>query len=92
VLLSWHRLLDTSLPMRFPRGALPSGGKLIFVNRGKNAVVVRLGRKPISEGVNIVAAHVDAPRIDVKQNPLFESTGLGLFQTHYYGGIRSISG
>ena len=69
-------------------GALPSGGKLIFVNRGKNAVVVRLGRKPISEGVNIVAAHVDAPRIDVKQNPLFESTGLGLFQTHYYGGIK----
>jgi aspartyl aminopeptidase len=68
--------------------ALPAGGKLIFINRGKNAVIVRLGKRPLGEGVNIVAAHVDAPRIDVKQNPLFESTGLGLFQTHYYGGIK----
>ena len=68
--------------------ALPKGGKLIFINRGKNAVIVRLGKRPLGEGVNIVAAHADAPRIDVKQNPLFESTGLGLFQTHYYGGIK----
>ncbi len=67
---------------------LPKGDKLFFVNRGKNAVLVRLGRLPLSRGVNMVAAHVDAPRIDIKQNPLFESTGLGLFQTHYYGGIK----
>ena len=68
--------------------ALPKGGRLIFVNRGKNAVIVRLGKAPLAQGFNMVAAHVDAPRIDVKQNPLFESTGLGLFQTHYYGGIK----
>jgi len=68
--------------------ALPTGGKLLFINRGKNAVIVRLGKRPLGEGVNMIAAHVDAPRIDVKQNPLFESTGLGLFQTHYYGGIK----
>jgi len=68
--------------------ALPRGGRLIFVNRGKNAVIVRLGKAPLAQGFNMVAAHVDAPRIDVKQNPLFESTGLGLFQTHYYGGIK----
>src|SRR5450830_1815863 len=60
--------------------ALPKGGKLIFINRGKNAVIVRLGKRPLGEGVNIIAAHVDAPRIDVKQNPLFES--------HYDGGIK----
>ncbi|MGB9666217.1 MAG: aminopeptidase [Candidatus Cryosericum sp.] len=67
---------------------LPKARKLLFVNRGKNAVLVRMGQRPLSEGFNMVAAHVDAPRIDVKQNPLFESTGLSLFQTHYYGGIK----
>jgi aspartyl aminopeptidase len=67
---------------------LPRGGKLLFINRGKNAVLVKLGKLPLGQGLNMVAAHVDAPRIDVKQNPLFESTGLALFQTHYYGGIK----
>lgn len=67
---------------------LAGGGKLLFTNRGKNAVLVRMGKRPLDQGFNMVAAHVDAPRIDVKQNPLFESTGLGLFQTHYYGGIK----
>ncbi len=67
---------------------LPKGGKFIFINRGKNAVFVRLGKKKLSEGVNLVAAHADAPRLDIKQNPLYESSGLGLFQTHYYGGIK----
>jgi len=71
---------------------LAKGGKLLFINRGKNAVLVRMGKRPLDQGFNMVAAHVDAPRIDVKQNPLFESTGLGLFQTHYYGGIKSTSG
>lgn len=67
---------------------LPKARKLLFINRNKNAVLVRMGQRPLSEGFNMVAAHVDAPRIDVKQNPLFESTGLSLFQTHYYGGIK----
>lgn len=67
---------------------LAKGGKLLFINRGKNAVIVRMGKRPLDDGVNMVAAHIDAPRIDVKQNPLFESTGLSLFQTHYYGGIK----
>jgi aspartyl aminopeptidase len=67
---------------------LPRGTKFVFVNRGKNAVLVKLGKRPLFEGMNIVAAHVDAPRIDIKQNPLFESTGLAMLQTHYYGGIK----
>lgn len=67
---------------------LPKGGKLIFVNREKNAVLVHLGKNKLAGGINLVAAHADAPRIDVKQNPLFESSGLELFQTHYYGGIK----
>lgn len=71
---------------------LAKGGKLLFINRGKNAVIVRMGKRPLDDGVNMVAAHIDAPRIDVKQNPLFESTGLSLFQTHYYGVSRSTSG
>ncbi len=70
------------------RKAFPKSDKLLFINRGKNAVLVRLGKHPLGDGVTMVAAHVDAPRIDVKQNPLFESTGLALFQTHYYGGIK----
>lgn len=78
-----YKLVDALSPKPMPRS-----GKLLFINRGKNAVIVRMGRHPLGEGINIVAAHVDAPRIDVKQNPLFESTGLGLFQTHYYGGIK----
>ena len=64
------------------------GDKLYFNNRGKNLFVFSIGSEPINEGIRITAAHVDAPRIDLKQCPLYEEGGMGFFKTHYYGGIR----
>ncbi len=64
------------------------GDKLYFNNRGKNLFVFTIGSEPIRNGLRIVAAHVDAPRIDLKQCPLYEDGGMGFFKTHYYGGIR----
>ena len=55
------------------------------INRGKNIALVRLGK---DNGMKLIASHVDAPRIDIKQNPLFEDTEIALFHTHYYGGIK----
>lgn len=72
-----------------PGEALKAGDKKYFNNRDKSVIVFRIGRKNIEEaGVRIVAAHIDSPRIDVKQNPLYEDSGLALFKTHYYGGIK----
>ncbi|OPZ59220.1 MAG: putative M18 family aminopeptidase 1 [Deltaproteobacteria bacterium ADurb.Bin510] len=61
---------------------------LHFVNRDKAIALCRRGRRPLSEGVRIVVAHVDAPRLDLKANPLYEEAELALFKTHYYGGIK----
>jgi aspartyl aminopeptidase len=58
----------------------------IFHNRCVGLAV--LGRKTMDSGANIVASHIDSPRLDLKQNPVYEDTGLGLLKTHYYGGIR----
>jgi len=65
-----------------------SSEKLIVSNRGKNLMLIRGGKKPINEGVRIIASHVDCPRIDLKQNPLYEDSDLAFFHTHYYGGIK----
>ena len=54
----------------------------------KMIALFRIGEKPISEGMNILGAHIDSPRIDVKQNPLYENEGLAYLDTHYYGGIK----
>jgi aspartyl aminopeptidase len=64
--------------------------KKIILNRESEAAIVLLGKKPISEGVRIVISHVDSPRLDLKQVPLFEDSesNLALFETHYYGGIK----
>ncbi len=61
-----------------------------FVNKGKEAAIVVKGKKPVSEGVKIVISHVDSPRLDLKQIPIFEDSdsNLALFETHYYGGIK----
>ncbi|SNR78953.1 Aspartyl aminopeptidase [Humidesulfovibrio mexicanus] len=56
--------------------------------RGKTLLLARRGRKPLSEGFRLIGAHADTPRIDLKQHPLYEDSGLGLMKTHYYGGIR----
>ncbi len=64
------------------------GDKLYYNNRGKNLFVFSIGTEDISNGIRITASHVDAPRIDLKQCPLYEDGGMGFFKTHYYGGIR----
>ncbi len=64
--------------------------KRVMVNRGKAAAVVVPGSKPVEDGIRLVVAHVDSPRLDLKQIPLFQDSesNLALFETHYYGGIK----
>lgn len=68
--------------------AVSVGDKLYYNNRGKNLFVFTVGSESIAKGIRIVASHVDAPRIDLKQCPLYESDGMAYFKTHYYGGVR----
>ena len=64
-------------------------GDKVYVNvMGKAVMLFLLGRQPLEQGVNIVGAHIDSPRIDVKQNPFYEDTDIAYADTHYYGGIR----
>ncbi|MBQ9534441.1 MAG: aminopeptidase [Clostridia bacterium] len=67
---------------------LKPGDKVYSVNRGKSAVLAVIGKEPVKAGVSIVGSHIDSPRIDLKQNPLYEEGGMALLKTHYYGGIR----
>ena len=67
---------------------LVPGTKIYKSIRGKSIVCAVIGKKPVREGVNILGAHIDSPRIDLKQNPLYEDTGFALLDTHYYGGIK----
>ena len=65
-----------------------SGDKLYAVNMNKSVALFNIGKRPISEGMNIIGAHIDSPRLDVKQNPLYEEGGMAYLDTHYYGGIK----
>ncbi len=67
---------------------ISKGDKLYYNNRGKNLFLFSIGSEDIKNGIRITAAHIDAPRIDLKQCPLYEDSGMGFFKTHYYGGIR----
>ena len=67
---------------------LKPGDKVYCVNRDKAIMLAVMGRKGLENGVNIAAAHIDSPRLDLKQNPLYEAEELAFFKTHYYGGIR----
>lgn len=67
---------------------LKAGDRVYSVNRNKNICLFVIGRQPLTEGMNILGAHIDSPRLDLKQKPLYESDGLALFDTHYYGGIK----
>jgi aspartyl aminopeptidase len=62
--------------------------KVFMVNKGKTVFAFIKGKNAVTEGMGIVAAHIDAPRLDLKQNPLFEDVDLALLRTHYYGGIK----
>ncbi|MCL2740237.1 MAG: aminopeptidase [Oscillospiraceae bacterium] len=73
----------------FESGAeLKAGDRVYLENRGKAMAFAVIGEQPMEQGVNIIAAHVDSPRLDLKQNPIYEDSGLALFKTHYYGGIK----
>jgi len=64
------------------------GDKVFFNYRGKIIALAVLGQKPVSQGLRLLAAHIDSPRLDLKQNPLYEETDLVYLKTHYYGGIK----
>lgn len=68
--------------------SLKAGDKVYTVNRGKGVTAFVIGRKDIAEGINLVGAHIDSPRLDLKPNPLYEDNGFAFFKTHYYGGIK----
>ena len=67
---------------------LKAGDKIYVCNRGKAVVAAVIGKKPLDEGIRLTAAHIDSPRLDLKQSPLYEDNELALFKTHYYGGIK----
>ncbi len=67
---------------------LRPGDRIYAVCMNKTVALFNIGRKPLTEGMNILGAHVDSPRLDIKQNPLYEAEGMAYFDTHYYGGIK----
>ncbi len=71
-----------------PGMAVKTGDKLYYSVRGKALMLAVIGRKPLEQGAVVAAAHVDSPRLDLKQMPLYESGELAYFKTHYYGGIK----
>lgn len=68
--------------------SLKSGDKVYKQNRNKGLFISIIGEKGLEEGLNIIGAHIDVPRIDIKQNPLYEENSLSFLKTHYYGGIK----
>ncbi len=67
---------------------IQTGDKLYAENMGKMLALFVIGRQPLEQGMNILGAHIDSPRLDLKQVPLYEDTELALFDTHYYGGVK----
>lgn len=67
---------------------LNSGDKVYYVNHGKSMYIAVIGKQPIENGLQVLGAHVDSPRLDLKPNPLYEDSGFAYLKTHYYGGIK----
>ncbi|MGN0342438.1 MAG: aminopeptidase [Roseburia sp.] len=67
---------------------LKAGDRVYANNKGKGLALYIIGKKPMEQGMNILGAHIDSPRMDLKQNPLYEDTGLAMLDTHYYGGVK----
>ena len=73
----------------FVRGmAVQPGDRLYQINRGKGIILAVIGEEALDQGVNLTAAHMDAPRVDIRTVPLYEQDGMAFFKTHYYGGIK----
>ena len=68
--------------------SLKAGDKVYACNMGKAVVLFNIGKEPMEKGMKILGAHIDSPRLDIKQNPLYEDSDLVLMDTHYYGGIK----
>jgi len=71
-----------------PGMSVKPGDKIYYNNRKKSIILAVVGSESLAEGVNICAAHVDSPRMDIKPNPLYEDSEIAYFKTHYYGGIK----
>lgn len=69
-------------------GSLQKGDKVYSVWMNKSIAMFQIGEKPLTEGMNILGAHIDSPRLDIKQNPLYEEGGFAYLDTHYYGGVK----
>ena len=80
-----YRSLDTMIS---EGASLKAGDKVYAVGMGKTIALFQIGRKPVTDGMNILCAHIDSPRLDLKQVPLYEDTELAFLDTHYYGGIK----
>ncbi len=88
--------VETAIALAKTKGFVPyetgkkynAGDKIYFNNRGKTVAFAVIGKENAENGINITAAHIDSPRLDLKPNPLYEDVELALFKTHYYGGIR----
>ena len=70
------------------KDTLQAGDKVYMDWMGKSIVLFQIGEDSLEKGMNILGAHVDSPRLDLKQNPLYEESGFAYFDTHYYGGIK----
>ena len=68
--------------------SLSVGDKVYFINREKSMYIAVIGSKKLEEGINLVGAHIDSPRLDLKPNALYEDSEFAYFNTHYYGGIK----
>ena len=68
--------------------SLKAGDKVYFINKNKNVCAFIVGQKPLTEGMRILGAHIDSPRLDLKEHPVYEKNGFALGDTHYYGGVK----
>ncbi len=69
-------------------GSLKAGQKIVYNNKGKVCALAVIGAEPLEKGFNLVASHIDSPRLDLKAHPVYEADGQVLLKTHYYGGIK----
>ncbi len=76
-----NKVLEEKRPVK-------TGDKLYAANMGKSLALFVIGQEPLEKGMNILGAHIDSPRLDIKQNPLYEDTEMALLDTHYYGGVK----
>ncbi|MDU4936565.1 MAG: aminopeptidase, partial [Peptostreptococcaceae bacterium] len=70
------------------KGSIKAGDKIYANNKDKGVCLFLIGKNTIENGMRIIGSHIDSPRLDLKANPLYEEANLGLFKTHYYGGIK----